>query len=385
MLESSEKSHRKVLNIIRLYKEVSGAVISKITKYQPSTIVYVLKSLRKRGLIEISRIADNTGLVGKPPILWRLVKDKGFIIGIEITTYEIRLIIIDFASNIFHKEIKSLHKYSQGNKIVSDTINYVEDVIAKLKLPKEKIIGIGVALSGLVDSHKGIVYYSRRLSLKNFRLKETIEESLKLPIEISNDANAGVLGVKWYYRSVETLPQNIVFLTIDEKFQDIGAGLILNNNLYDGSSGTAGELLSFHISYPDITKIIKMGEKKYGINYSNISGLEQNMESFLSEIAVRSEHNCPISNFILENISHNIVKIIVHIIEFINPNLIVIGGNINSDGCILNDSVLPNVEREISKMFPIGVKIPKIVTSQFGIYSVSAGATALIIRNIFKT
>ena len=197
-LEIKKAIHRLVLNAIRIRKEVSGAELARMIKLQPSTIVYILRSLEKAGLIEVSRLGSSLASGGKPPTLWRLVAEKGYIIGIEIIPNEIRATVIDFACNIIHQQIKCGLKNFPNEKIASSATKFSKEIIKKLKLPMNKIIGVSVALPGLVDRKQGMVNYSVPLCSRDLPLQMMLQDALKLPVVISNDANAGSLGIQWF-------------------------------------------------------------------------------------------------------------------------------------------------------------------------------------------
>ena len=375
------QSHRRILNLIRIHREISGAELSRLAHYQPSTVTYILRTFQNNGFIEISRIGSSLGSAGKPPTLWRLVANRGYIIGIEIIKEEIRATVIDFASNVIHQEIKKGNRNLYQEKMAAGVVSFIEEIISKLALPREDILGIGIALTGLVDRRQGLVHYSRNLLLKNFPLQKVFQESLNLPVAIANDSNAGALGIKWYSDQSDHLPPNIVFLTINAKIREIGVGLILNNRLYEGASGTAGELAT---SLPVLSKLIEKGEKKYGSDFPIIEEYRREGEFSISNVVKYAKANCAFSNFILHHISRFITDEVLRIIEFINPDAIVIGGDIFEAEFILNDYIIPAVKRKSVKIFPAGIMIPKIEFSRFGIFSVSIGAKALILREIFS-
>jgi len=373
-------SHREVLNLIRKHKEISGAELARLTNFQPSTVVYILRYLEKKGYIEVSRIGSSMGSAGKPPTLWKLVSDCGYIIGIEVIPDEIRVTVIDFANNVIHQKINKEYKNIRDKEIISIIDDLMQSLLSELSIPKQKVIGIGIAVPGLVDQKNGVILYSRNLHIKDLSLKKELEKVLKLPVDVANDSNAGVLGIKWHSNNINNFPPNIIFLTINEGVRDIGAGLILNNKLYIGGFGTAGELAT---SLPDIPKLIEKGMKKYGKNFAIVKEYLDSGDISISNVAKYCRDNCQFSNFILRNISKYITKEILRIVEFINPNAIVIGGDISEAEFIMNDYIIPSVEKKAHKLFPVGVQIPDIHFSPFGSYSVSMGATALVLRKLF--
>ncbi len=108
----TENSHKQVLNIIRTHREISGAEISRLTGFQPSTILYILRILDRKGFITISRTGDSTQKGGKKPVLWKIKSDIGVMLGIEVFKSKLRFVKIDFAGKI----------HEQGEKSVSVTI-----------------------------------------------------------------------------------------------------------------------------------------------------------------------------------------------------------------------------------------------------------------------
>ncbi len=373
-------SHKIVLNTIRCHKEISGAELSRITKYQPSTLVYILRSLQKAGFIKVSRVGTLPGSAGKPPTLWSLEPGKGYILGVEIIPYEFRITVIDFACKVVHQQHITELGDMYGEGTVATAAALIRETIEKLNLPREKIIGVGVALPGLVDRKQGQVHYSRRLNLNNIPMQKLLAEAIDLPIEIVNDANAGALGVWWHLDSPEPLPPNVVFLTLNEKIREMGAGFLLNGNLYEGAQGTAGEIF---VKLPAMRKLIEKGIIMYGEDQPLAASLQNSETISLADIIFFGKQKCLISNYVLKSFSKYIVDEVLHIVEFLNPNLIVIGGDITEAKELIYDYITRNVKNNLKSIFPKGIIMPEIRFSDIGIYSVSLGASSLFLRKMF--
>jgi len=372
-------SHRKILNLIRINGEISGAELARLSSLQPSTIVYILRALEEKGLIEISRIGNSSGSAGKPPTLWRLVGSTGYIIGLEVIPSELRVTVIDFSCNIIHQQHLTDIKDTDGESFLAAVVYFVENLIDRLNISKDKVIGVGVALPGLVDRKNGIIHYSRTLNLRNYPLQEKLNKKLGMPVEIVNDANAGVLGIRWHKDFFDQLPPNLVFLTLNEKIGQMGAGLILNNRLYEGAHGTAGEIF---LSLPPLADIIKESANESG-QTGEKSFLGSREKLSISDIIRYAKEDYPVCTRVIMRYAQFLINEIFRIIEFINPDLIVIGGDITEAESLVKKHIEDQVADNLKKIYPLGVAIPKIEFSTVGIYSVSMGATALILRKIF--
>lgn len=119
---------------------------------------------------------------------------------------------------------------------ISDTINKVFD---------EDVIGIGVGVPSVVDVEKGIVYSVVNIpSWKKVYLKDRLEEKYGVPVFINNDANCFALGESYFGKAMDY--KNIVGLIVGT---GLGAGVIIDNRLYNGTNCGAGEF--GHIPYKD--------------------------------------------------------------------------------------------------------------------------------------
>jgi len=375
-----ENSHRIVLNTIRQNSEISGADIARKTNYQPSTISYILKKLEQINLIEFSRIGLSQGS-GKPPTLWKISDDLGFIFGIECLLNEFRVSLINATGKIEFQERYYFDTILDRRNLEVKINETIHQICHNKNIGKNKILGIGIALPGLIDSKNGFVHYSRPFNIKESYLQKQLEQVLTIPSFIINDANAGALGIKWFQNNNNKLFNNIIFLTVNDITKDLGAGIIINKQLFDGVDGSAGEMLK---SLPDVVKLIATAKKRFNQPDSNWDKYTKHEEVKFSEIVSKAKTNDKIASFILQKFGQVLVDQILQIIGFYNPAKIVLGGDITTADFLVNDFVLPGAKKQFAKLFPSGITFPEILYSPFGIFSVSIGAAALILREIYS-
>jgi glucokinase len=120
------------------------------------------------------------------------------------------------------------------NKII-DTITEIMD---KHRLKIDDISGIGISCGGPLDSNKGVILSPPNLpGWDNIEIVDIMMEKFTLPVGIQNDANACALA-EWKFGAARGY-SDIVFLTFGT---GMGAGMILNGQLYRGASDMAGEV-----------------------------------------------------------------------------------------------------------------------------------------------
>ena len=238
-----------------------------------------------------------------------------------------------------------------------------------------------MALTGLVDREMGLVHFSRKLQLQNFAIEEKLHDLLQLPVEAVNDANAGALGIKWYGDSIAASRRSVIFLTLNEKTAYFGSGLILDENLYEGAQGAAGEIFT---SLPSLAELVQTGVDKYGEDQPLSRLRKTKADIGIEDVIDKAREECPISRDVLIHYTQFFVHEIVRIVSLLNPDLIVLGGDITDAGDLIYEEIVRGVKTRLQEIFPGGIPCPDIQFSNFGIYSVSVGATALIMRKVFQ-
>jgi glucokinase len=114
-------------------------------------------------------------------------------------------------------------------------VDVVGEIVRQL-LSEHEVEAVGVGAAGFVDVSRSTVLFAPNLAWRNARLRDQIAERVDLPVVVENDANAGAWGEYRFGGGDET--SDVVFLTIGT---GIGAGLVLDGQLYRGRFGIAGE------------------------------------------------------------------------------------------------------------------------------------------------
>jgi glucokinase len=97
--------------------------------------------------------------------------------------------------------------------------------------------GIGLAVAGTVDWSRGVIVQSPNLPYNNLALKDSVERAFGIAAFLDNDGNLAALGEKHFGVAIEA--RNFVGLTLGT---GIGAGIIIDNFVYRGATGSAAEL-----------------------------------------------------------------------------------------------------------------------------------------------
>jgi glucokinase len=117
-------------------------------------------------------------------------------------------------------------------------VSFARETIEKSQLPTEKICGMGIGFPGPLNAKSGTIFNPPNLTgWDNVPLKDILEEELKMPVAVENDANCAALGEWW--KGAGTGTNSMVCITLGT---GVGGGIILDGKVWHGASCIAGEI-----------------------------------------------------------------------------------------------------------------------------------------------
>ena len=372
-----------VSNIIEILKTQgvkSRAELAILTGLTPASITKSTKKLIDLNILIESGIGIISG--GRPPILLDINPYAGYIIGINLAPTKIKGILTDINGKILFKKVFPLEAKNK-NYIFKLLFLLIKTLIEETK--KNKILGIGIALNGMVDYDRGISIFSPHYNWEALNLKEILEEKFNIPTIIDNDVRAMALGE--HREGAGIHEENFIIVNIGE---GIGAGIVLNNKLYRGDKYSAGEIghltiekNSSHLcscgNYGCLEALIgsKRILEKFATKKKYLSIKDPSIQTICS-LALNKDK---FSIKILDNIAENLGYAISFLVNLLNPKIIIIVGDINSGGELFYKLLRKKVDNYSLKTSTINLKI---IPSKLGDDAATIGASILIYENLFK-
>ena len=386
------KNTRLILRLIRNHQPISRASLSKMSKLTRSTVSSIVSELLDNYFIYETEYQLSN--LGRPGLLIKLNPNAGCSIGVEIGAEILNVILIDFTDKVLWQkrifipqEVKQPEYINQAEKVIDEAIKFAYT-------KKIRIFGIGVGITGIVNKINGELIFSPDLNWDKLLLYEKWMKTFRIPIFIDNNYNTSVMGEYYYGKSKGT--QNLIYICIEV---GIGAGIIINNKIYRGNCGFAGEI--GHITIDPKGDLCVCG--KYGCLETIIGtrfvenkvrkDLEKGVRSKVIEFADKKLENITFENIIMAandgdpemiivvNKWVNTLGIVIsNLITLLNPEVVVLGGILKEIDSAL---VYPIITEIISNhlITPLAQNI-KIIRSIYGIDATAMGATALVLDNI---
>ncbi|MFC6997252.1 ROK family transcriptional regulator [Rufibacter roseus] len=328
--------------VISYFANVGNATIAEIGKELSLSIPKVtslVNELIQDGLVQDHGKVDSTG--GRKPNVYGLAPESGFFLGIDVKKHHINIGLADFQKNLASSFEQYPYRLTNNEESLRELCQIIKNFINKLTIPREKILGIGINLSGRINYAKGYSY-----SFFHFYedpLSKIIESEVGIKVFLENDSRAMAYGE--FCAGVVNGEKDVLFLNLD---YGIGMGMMIDSQLYYGKSGYSGEFGHIPIFQNEI--ICKCGKK--GCLETEASGwalVEMFKESLQAgtstlitrenikpedlklEDIIRAAHNDDILAIeLIAQIGEKIGKGIALLINIFNPELVILGGSLSS-------------------------------------------------------
>jgi len=382
---------KKVVRYLYFHGPKSSIDISNRLKASVPTIISMISDMCESGVIAEEGQGASSG--GRRPLLYGLRRDSLYILGIDIGRYATKMAIY----NARMEAITGLQLFEMVliNKEVflDQIVAYAQKLIAESGISKEKLIGVGIDMPGLVDSENGrnFTFFTQ----KNGTLAQLLTKKFDIPVYIESDAKARALAE--FRFGLAKGKKNVLVLHIG---WGVGLGMILNGKLYRGNNGFAGEFS--HMPFIENGLLCNCG--KQGCLETEASGkalvrlaeesLAKGKHSLLSEM-IKGKPNEQIPKIIIDaafsgdqlaisiisKVGLELGKGISTLIQLFNPELIILGGRLADANHYLLTPIQQSLNhfciRKLSEQ-------TEIVISELGANANILGAVAMVVENVFE-
>ena len=226
-----------VLQCISAYGPMSVEDIVKKTDLSRPTVLDALKVLMKENILVKNGFSKSTG--GRSASLISINTAAYYAVGIDFEFPKIRIVAADLKGGICANKTIEYPLDIQASEVLADLPKQIESFIYGLGIDRRKIAGVGLGLSGLVDSVEGKSKSIERINgWKNINIQSILEAKLKLPVYVQNDVHLlGVVEKRLYLDNCETKPDNFIYIGLRA---GIGSVIFINGKPFNGASGNAG-------------------------------------------------------------------------------------------------------------------------------------------------
>jgi glucokinase-like ROK family protein len=382
---------KNIINYLYSKGNLSNPEICKLANMSSPSIHKLLNELIEDGVVQEAGIGHSIG--GRRPNIFGLKPNARFVIGINIVQNFSEVAVFNLHNEI-QQDVKVLHVQLENTPAFVDGIYaFCLSLLKELKIDEEKILGIGIGISGLTNPATGKSYSWLNYSSKT--VKQLFEERFGKPVFVDNDARVMALG-EYEFGSARN-KNNVLCLNIGA---GIGMGMILNGMVYHGNSGFAGEF--GHIKVKDEgdlcicgkrgcletvasgDALVKRAIEEIGTGMSSkiSDSVKGNLSMITSNTAVdAARQGDQLAIDLLAEIGEYLGKGLATLIHIFNPEAIILGGNLAR----AEQFIIDPIQQTLNKCTIYNIKKDTaIISSALREKAAVMGAMALVMNNVFE-
>lgn len=373
-----ENNTREVLRHLVLNGDSSRIHLSKKLGLSKMTITNIVNDLQKGGYIYESDTYDkeNAGSTGPKPIMLSVKQNKLTAIGISISREKMLCSLSDIASGELFVDLKRINNHSIQKTFIKDVCEMIEKVLNYDTDLNSSIIGIGIATIGLVNTNSGTLVRSTDfLENEKIELKEILEEKYNIPVFVSNDMQAAIIGEQLYGYGKRY--QNYLYMGLGN---GVGTAVINNGTLITGSKGFAVEAGHMSVNYAG--KLCECGNRGCLELYASYPVLFKKADcENIDQLLERYESSDETTVQVVETFIKAVSIALTNLNNIFDMDLVIFG----HEGSLLTPDILKKIENNVNRTSMCHEeKQIKIVTSTFGTLGALRGATSLIFKKFFE-
>ena len=376
---ASAHNRRVVFEALRVNGALSRAELARATQLTAQTVSNIIEEFERDGLAMPEK--PIRGVRGQPATPYRILPQGAYAIGVQLDRHQILGIAVDLTGEPLVRRLRLLPKAGPqtGMTVLLQLIEELRKELARVD-PKspEKLLGLGVAMPGPfnVRSNETDPWVMREW--EGFPLTDALEQATGLAANLQNDATAAAISEKTY--GVATGLENFVYLFVG---YGLGAGLIVNGEVYVGAVANAGEIGQILTAFPTDKKTMPepLEHSVSLLSLCRALDLDARDADLFPKLERRLDaHDQRLTNWVEGAASQ--LRYAIQILESLfDPETVVLGGQLPQPLMTrlvqLVEPLLPSVADRISR------SLPRLTFGSADLWTVALGAAIQPIHRTF--
>ncbi len=377
-------NYSETIKCLYYNKVLTSADISNYTGKSIPHVIKVLNELIKAGYVAEKGFASSSG--GRKPLNYSLVPSTHYLLSVAMDQFSAQMVVVDMNNNFVSKVAS--YEFDIHLLQVETFIDYLKHFIKDSNIPQANILGIGITMPGFVDTKKGVNYTF--LKTDGQTLVEYIQQNISIPVFLDNDSTAIALAEQKF--GVAANIKNVMVLNLG---WGIGLGMILNDKIFRGNNGLAGEFS--HIPLFKNGKLCNCGKHgcleteasliavtaiaKQGIKQGQITSLANYKEVNVDNIIAEAIKGDVFSVKLISEAAYHVGEGLAILIHLMNPAAIVLSGK----GSIVGKLWLAPIQQAINEhCIPMLTHHTELIISNLNTKAQLLGGAALVVENFGK-
>jgi glucokinase-like ROK family protein len=387
-------SEKKSIDLVRKYGECTKADLVTYTDYSRTKITSCIGTLLHKQILVANHATEYSG--GRRSKTFRLNEQLALVGGFDIGATSIDVAVADFSGRLLARHAEPASVRDGPIKILGHCCSLLENMLKENGLSPEKMSGIGIGVPGPVDFSAGTVVSPPIMpGWDCYPIIQTVQQWFpSANVVVDNDVNVMALG-ELSLGAAQGV-DNLIYVKIGT---GIGAGIICEGNIYRGSSGCAGDI--GHICVNKSGPLCHCGNRGCletvaggpAIAERSLLAAQAGQSPILLEhygrngqilraedVGEAAREGDAVAIEAIRESGQAVGDVLAALVNFYNPDMIVIGGGVSNLGNLLLSSIRLAV---FSRSLPLATRNLQIVFSEIGGDAGIFGALGLALNYIF--
>jgi predicted NBD/HSP70 family sugar kinase len=348
------RNHNRYLALDAIERRgpVSRAELSRITQISEPTIYSIIDYFISKDIVAEVGMGQSTG--GRKPILLKFNPEAGFVVGVALGGKSVKMSVSDLGKGLRHRHVIPMKHLGAKEAAIAGIAEAVRELIDESGIPQDKFLSVGVAVPGVVDPNTGEVSLAPQIGWDRIAIGQRLHRELGIPVSVERNVNAAALAETQWGIGRDGV-DDFVFISIST---GIGAAIVIGGELYGGHSNSAGEI-GYMITdlgwlkrerpegfgcletFADTQGILRITAEKWSSSGREMSRVPQTVEEVFDLARAGDE----VALAVIEKAADHLAAGIINISVLLNPQAVVIGGDIVGVGDLILNLVAERLER----------------------------------------
>ncbi len=363
---------------IRAREGLSRVDLARILNLAPSTIGIYVDHLVEDGFLFEGKPAERD--FGRPPTILALNPQGGRFIGVDFEARNIMATAVDFSQ----RPLRQYHDTIAAAERVEKILEKIEHAIERVSDGDDrKVLAIGVGVPGVIDPVKGVALsYKHIKGWENVPLVSRLKQRFEVPVFVENTLRTMALAELWFGQG-RGLGN---FICVGMR-SGLGAGIIINGEVYRGADNSAGEIGDWPCALPpgsspafarleDIASLQSLRERLAAASESKGKFFDARAADFSVEALLQAaQAGDEVVLGFLNRVAEAFGLVLNQLNCSFNPEKIILTGALTD----FKELFRERLERSL-KIYASKERLPLVVNSQLGSFNGALGAAALAVH-----
>ncbi|WP_129843015.1 ROK family transcriptional regulator [Streptomyces sp. RFCAC02] len=365
----------RVVRAVRAAGSLTQADIARATGLSAATVSNIVRELKDRGTVDVR----TTSAGGRRARSVSLSTDAGIVVGVDFGHSHLRVAVGNLAHQVLAEEAVPFDVDASAGEGFDQVEKLVDRLVAAAGVDRVKIIGIGLGVPGPIDVATGVLGSTAILpGWRGVSPRGELEARTGVRVHVDNDANLGALG-----ELVWGSGRGCGDLAYIKVASGVGAGLVINGQIYRGPGGTAGEI--GHITLDESGPVCRCGNRGCLETFTAARHVlpllrtSHGTDLTMRRVVQLAREGDPGCRRVVTDVGRHIGTGVAQLCNLLNPSRVVLGGDLAEAGEIALGPIRDAVGRYAIPSAGGGLTL---VPGALGSRAEVLGALALVLREM---